>query len=248
MHVCIIVPFRFEATQNRAAHLGEFLARVPPVLHEACKRASREHGGRSGTGGGDTPLLHSVHILIVRQREDDGHKFSRGRLLNAGVQLALHGAAGRIPDRFVFHDVDLIPDVDRARGYFAPLCPPYPAILLALNTTGEYRTANVYTGGIVAVPSDEFVLINGFPNELEGWGGEDDAFRARVVAMFGPGAIEEWKEGTVMNLELDPKFVGACRARDNPACKAPKAERRMVRALWAKDKPAGLTGLRELAF
>jgi hypothetical protein len=218
MHVAVLVPFRDEPTQNRAAHLAAFRAHMPPLLDAAL-----------GTGN------WSIHIGV---QGCDGHKFSRGRLLNALTRIV----AETLPTctRLVMHDVDLLPDAVRAAGYGLPM--PPGAQILALNTTGEYAGMKDYVGGICAIDVATFAAVNGFPNEMEGWGGEDDALRSRLA----PGCIAFHTAGSVRNLELESgdAFV---RARDAPQFKMPKEERWRVRDLWRKGDPA-ITGYAELVF
>jgi len=222
MHIIILVPFRDEAAQNRATHLAHFRKVVPAVLDSAA-------------APGDT-----WRILIGKQRQRDGHKFARGRVLNALAAIAGKDPCNR---RLILHDVDLIPNAERARGYWAPLG---HSGILALNSTGEYASMVGYVGGICALSTAAFCEANGFPNEMEGWGGEDDALRdrfggARAVGVFSPGAVQ--------NLETDPEFVvpGQVRARDVAAYKMPKEDRLEVRKRWA-DRHPSVTGMRELAF
>ena len=218
MHVAVLVPFRDERAQNRAAHLAAFQAHMPPLLDAAL-------------GAGNW----SIHIGVQGR---DGHKFSRGRLLNALARIV----AETLPTctRLVLHDVDLLPDCERAVGYGLPM--PPGAQILALNTTGEYADLADYVGGICAIDAATFAAINGFPNEMEGWGGEDDALRSRLA----PRSIAAHTAGAVRNLELESgdAFV---RARDAPQFKMPKEKRRRVRDLWRRGDPA-ITGYAELIF
>jgi hypothetical protein len=45
---------------------------------------------------------------------------------------------------------------------------------------------NGYIGGCCCFNSDTFKKVNGFPNTLHGWGGDDVAFRRRVTTMGVP--------------------------------------------------------------
>lgn len=60
------------------------------------------------------PASASFHILVIEQT-DDGRKFNRGKLLNAGFDMARDDY-----DVFVFHDVDLLPGV--SEPYRPALC------------------------------------------------------------------------------------------------------------------------------
>lgn len=50
----------------------------------------------------------TFHIFIIEQSMD-GRKFNRGKLLNAGFDMARNDY-----DTFIFHDVDLLPGVRHA--------------------------------------------------------------------------------------------------------------------------------------
>ena len=100
-----------------------------------------------------------------------------------------------------------------------------------------------YIGGIAAMDVGTFQAVDGFPNSMEGWGGEDDALRDRLH-----GGVHAVRSGWVTNLETDvPETAGACRAKDNPAAKLPKPERHAIRARWRARHPTE-TGLRGLVF
>ena len=44
----------------------------------------------------------------------------------------------------------------------------------------RYNNNDKYFGGIVAFSVQQFRLINGFPNNFWGWGGEDDEMMKRI--------------------------------------------------------------------
>jgi hypothetical protein len=215
MHISILVPFRNEPSQNRAAHLQTFLKTLPTTLDAALSP-------------------HHTWSIFVGVQCADGRKFSRGRVLNA---LFFEAVAKQHTDRIVLHDVDLLPDAARAQGYSSA----FSGKCLSLNNTGEYAGMAYYIGGICALAPYDFYQINGFPNEIEGWGGEDDALRDRV----GISNIVQYTKGSVENLEEGAfAFV---RARDDERYKMPKDERRHIRTLWKERDPA-VTGLDELLY
>jgi hypothetical protein len=176
----------------------------------------------------------SLHIGV---QASDGHKFARGRVLNALVRIVQEVMPATT--RLVFHDVDLLPDVARAAGYGQPLA--YDTAILALNTTGEYAALAQYIGGICAMDIGTFVRVDGFPNQLEGWGAEDDALRSRLP----PRSIGAYTAGQVRNLELEG--TGFVRARDADVFKMPKDDRRRVKDLWRSGDSA-ITGFSGLVF
>lgn len=214
MHIAILVPFRDEIRQNRAAHLSHFLKVMPGILDSACG----EH----------------TWTILVGVQGCDGKKFMRGKLLNALASIVFMEKIK--VDQFVLHDVDLIPNPDRARGYFIPLASHIR--LLALNTTGEYAGLKNYIGGICAVSVRDFEAVNGFPNSIEGWGGEDDALRDRI----SPGNIAAFKDGSVSNLEIEATFriEGQVRARECEEFKMLKKDRLAIRHAWRNGHGCGL--------
>jgi len=218
MKIAVLVPFRDEPAQNRRAHLDKFMTDMPAVLDAAL-----------GVGN---------WRIYIGMQPHDGHKFARGRLLNAIFRTAVH----EYPecDRVILHDVDLIPDIERAKGYAHPMAPSKQ--ILALNTTGEYSGMIHYIGGICAMEPSTFYEVDGFPNEMEGWGGEDDAFRDRLPAF----AIDQYTSGNVQNLEMDPCHVGMYkRAKNHDEFKSVKEHRREIRTLWKNGDPS-VTGYSEL--
>lgn len=219
MRVAVLVPFRDEPAQNRAYHLKTFLAAMPDILDAA-------------VGAGNW-------MIFVGVQPADGHKFARGRILNALFKVAQRN----LPDmgRIVLHDVDLIPDVARARGYC--LRTPTEIKIMALNTTGEYAGMTNYIGGICAMDPAAFMEINGFPNQMEGWGGEDDALRDRISKQ----AIAIYTAGSVRNLETECDKGEFTRAKDWEYYKMPKEERRRIRQLW-REGDRSVTGCQELVF
>lgn len=217
MHVAILVPFRDAPGQNRAAHLRCLCDGLPRVLAAAC--------------GPHTFRIYIGHAV------EDGRPFARGRVLNALYQLSMHSA--QPPARVILHDVDLLPDATRAAAYF-----DFSAPVLALaRHGGEYEGMRNYIGGVLALPPSVYAAVNGFPNEMEGWGGEDDAMHDRLSAL-GVDVVAP-AQGSMRNLELEPDTAGSVRARDAAAC--PKPERRALRQRW-KSRDAALSGAAELRF
>ena len=79
---------------------------------------------------------------------------------------------------FIFHDVDILPEDDRA----VYNCPEKEALHLAVAVSRwKYRLAyERYCGGVAALSSKLVEKINGFANSFYGWGGEDDDFYNRL--------------------------------------------------------------------
>lgn len=116
---------------------------------------------------------NKIDIFVIDQ--NNGDKFNKGILFNVGFILSLKK---NNYDRYIFHDVDSYPDQYLLDQYFQNLsCNIHFA-----SPDLKYKY-NFYTffGGVVAFTKNDFKLINGFPNNFFGWGGEDDAIYNRVA-------------------------------------------------------------------
>lgn len=133
--------------RNRAEHLAQFLPHMRRVLPEA--------------------------TIWILEQSDDGRRFNRGALLNAGVKLALQEGYSH----FIFHDVDLLPRPAMRPFYLAF---PKQPIHIGWAWTDKYNYGRFF-GGIVSMSERDLKKTGGFPNKMWGWGGEDDALRDRVV-------------------------------------------------------------------
>lgn len=121
--------------------------------------------------------LFYLHPILQRQQLDygvyvinqDGEQvFNRAKLLNVGYLEALKDAAY---DCFVFSDVDLIPMDDR-NTYRCFSQPRHLSV--SMDKFGFRLPYNQYFGGVSSMSKDQYLKINGFPNNYWGWGGEDD--------------------------------------------------------------------------
>jgi len=108
-------------------------------------------------------------ILVVEQYDDD-KPFNRGALLNLGVSET---SASLI----CLHDVDLLPD-DRILKAYLDYMPK--KTVRHIGRAWRRYDSDSYLGGILMMWKKDFIDINGFPNDLWGWGGEDDLLRDRI--------------------------------------------------------------------
>lgn len=179
-------------------------------------------------------------MVVTEQAPDDGHKFARGRLLNAGARLA----TTRWPSvtTLVLHDVDLLMDVDRASQVIMPAL--QHGEIRALNTDSAfYKDAALYIGGVCAVTTDTFVQANGFQNAFEGWGGEDDCLRDAIRTVFRDRfLLTQATRGSVRDVAPVPY-----RCALDLEAKMPKADRKAIKARAAEGGFAS-GGLRQLLF
>jgi hypothetical protein len=111
----------------------------------------------------------NFEIIIVEQV--DTKPFNRAKLLNIGAIYASSNI-----DYFVFHDIDLLPENIDYR-YCNYSLKPFTFIE---NYDGQCREYQEKTyGGVTIVPKKVFFDINGFSNNYQQWGSEDDDFHMR---------------------------------------------------------------------
>jgi hypothetical protein len=107
--------------------------------------------------------------------QDNADKFNRGLLLNIGFYLA----SKMKYDRYLFHDVDSYPDEVLFPQYFQFLEDTVHFAAPALGYKYKYED---FLGGVEGFTEQDYVTINGYPNNFLGWGGEDDALYDRLAA------------------------------------------------------------------
>ncbi|XP_071765359.1 beta-1,4-galactosyltransferase 1 [Centroberyx gerrardi] len=129
--------------------------------------------------------LYYLHPILQRQQLDygvyvinqDGDEiFNRAKLLNVGYAEALKEYDY---DCFVFSDVDLIPMDDR-NTYKCFSQPRHLSV--SMDKFGFRLPYNQYFGGVSSMSKQQYLKINGFPNNYWGWGGEDDDIYNRVAS------------------------------------------------------------------
>ncbi|XP_057707064.1 beta-1,4-galactosyltransferase 1 [Corythoichthys intestinalis] len=129
--------------------------------------------------------LYYLHPILQRQQLDYGvyvinqdgdETFNRAKLLNVGYAEALKDYDYEC---FVFSDVDLIPMDDRN----IYKCFSQPRHLsVSMDKFGFRLPYNQYFGGVSSMSKEQYLRINGFPNNYWGWGGEDDDIFNRLAS------------------------------------------------------------------
>jgi len=114
-----------------------------------------------------------LDVYLIDQNNSD--KFNRGLLLNIGFYLASKNKY----DRYLFHDVDSYPDEVLFPQYFKFLDETVHFAAPALGYKYKYDD---FLGGVEGFTEQDYVAINGYPNNFLGWGGEDDALYDRLAA------------------------------------------------------------------
>ncbi|XP_052471337.1 beta-1,4-galactosyltransferase 1-like [Carassius gibelio] len=134
----------------------------------------------------DEPLkywLYYLHPILQRQQLDYGiyvinqdgeDPFNRAKLFNIGYAEALKEYDY---DCFIFSDVDLIPMDDRNiyKCYNQPR-----HLSVSMDKFGFRLPYAQYFGGVSSLSKEQYLKINGFPNNYWGWGGEEDDIFNRI--------------------------------------------------------------------
>ena len=146
------------------------------------------------------PELFNFHLYIIEQSIEGA--FNIGKLKNIGFEIA---SKNDKYDHFIFSDVDMIPDYNLLSYYQKKFDKP---VTLAATGT-RYSTKNKtsgkpFIGGALSITKKIFEKINGYPNNMRGWGGEDDSLFIRLVEnkLYKLGYP---KEGSVIDIEEDEK-------------------------------------------
>ncbi|CAI5717713.1 unnamed protein product [Hyaloperonospora brassicae] len=119
--VAVLVPFRdTHPTQQRRTHLDAFVPYMTDFLRRHCAATSA-----------------SFHLFILEQSLD-GRKFNRGKLLNAGFDMACTDY-----DVYIFHDVDLLP-ADSLNAWYTTV--PHHGPVHIARVWDRYRGSPTYFG------------------------------------------------------------------------------------------------------
>ncbi|CAK8688492.1 unnamed protein product [Clavelina lepadiformis] len=153
--VAIVIPYK-----NRYQHLLTLLHHLNPILQRQ----------------------KIMYCVFVAEQFDNG-VFNKARVMNAAYLEIMRNwqkhrdPHGRLFDCFVFHDVDMLSEDDR-NLYLCGKSPKHmsPAID-KFNYTTNYGTKY---GGVTAIRTEHYKLVNGHSNRFWGWGGEDNDMETRI--------------------------------------------------------------------
>ena len=106
--------------------------------------------------------VNNPRLVIIEQEE--GKLFNRGKLLNVGFKEYIDKTKF-----FITHDVDINPNSSTLTEYNN-----------TYDITSIYTAHNESLGGIIKISNDVLKNINGFPNNIWGWGIEDRALFYRA--------------------------------------------------------------------
>ncbi|XP_037942960.1 beta-1,4-galactosyltransferase 1 [Teleopsis dalmanni] len=138
-----------------------------------------------------------IHYRIFLVEQNDQLPFNRAKLFNIGATIAVQNEFPCL----ILHDVDLLP-LNSGNLYACTEKPRHMCSAL-----DKFRFNLPYTslfGGVVAIRSEVYNIINGMSNLYQGWGGEDDDFYERILA----------KQYSICRFE--PKYSGYTMLRHKP--------------------------------
>jgi len=139
---------------------------------------------------------HVPEAMILIAEQSRGRKFNRGKILNAATRfISESGYFEERDHRIIFHDVDLLPMQDLLYAYKNDRSPE----VFHIAAVWKRYTSSSYLGGVLAMNLSTIRRVNGFGNRFEGWGGEDDELRDRIV--HHGIRIERATHGTLVDLE-----------------------------------------------
>jgi len=117
------------------------------------------------------PLLkkHIPNGKVIIVEQCNNKLFNRGCLINIGIKEYQNKTM-----HYMTHDVDINPTEEFIIKHYVPSVP-------VKTINGIYIPFDSFLGGIIKTQSETFFHINGFPNNIWGWGAEDKALHARAV-------------------------------------------------------------------
>ena len=122
-----------------------------------------------------------INYQIFVTEQYDLKPFNRGRLLNIGYKIAIQNGC----DYICFHDVDMLPE---EADYSYPTKPTHLASQLSnYNYSVPY---DEYFGGVTLFNKYDFEVVNGYSNNYQGWGYEDDDLLSRCYEKKLPMDVE----------------------------------------------------------
>ena len=167
----IVVPFRENIIQNRGQQLETFIKHYQDI-HP------------------------TINILVVTQ-SDDGRKFNRGALLNAGYHFLSTKKLIDSTYNVIMHDVDLLVESAIVQKYYGYVTKKTSIVHMG-KLIPDYYDYSDFLGGILAFSGTSYTAINGFPNNFFGWGGEDDSIKTRIstigLTVYRPSETNVGKE------------------------------------------------------
>lgn len=182
--ILIVVPFGdLRPEQHRAKQLKHYLAQLNRL----------------------TAGVENVMVVVAEQVQPR-EKFNGGLARNSGVKWYVD--AYGCPDVVVFNDVDMIPDEEIFANYLKLTGPMYMVPFDGDFVQAYGMEMPPFGGGISGILYGDLVRMNGYPNDLWGWGYEDNVFDSRARAQ-GIGPVKYPTSGKVMHVDAQRKSNAA---------------------------------------
>lgn len=122
--------------------------------------------------------LNSDFTLVFVEQYNE-KPFNRGKLLNVGMKEFYNKT-----EYFINHDIDILPNMDCIKNI-------YDTHNLDYDVTRIFSGHDTSCGGLIKFHSNILSNMNGYPNDIWGWGIEDRAFYYRCK---------------YMNMKLSPRY------------------------------------------
>ncbi len=111
--------------------------------------------------------MFNSKIIIVEQTPEK--LFNRGKLLNVGFKEYQNRT-----EYFITNDIDINPKEKTIQDLYTPIIKEENLI------RGIYNNKHGTLGGLIKIKHKHIFKVNGFPNDIWGWGSEDGALRVRT--------------------------------------------------------------------
>lgn len=233
MKTIIIASYRDQALmhnvegQDRRVHLAMFIA------HMKCYTKKMENWYKERNGE-----KMECGVIIVQQSYDD-RKFNRGGLLNSGYKIAKERYDLEEEDNVILHDIDLLPDDEMLELYSSRMEKKMRALMYG---RGRYKSGGYnIVGGVLKIKCGYLEEINGYPRDFWGWGGEDDAFRHRIL--YKEGLEGMTKEDVLKSVIEYPELIGEM--KDLEGEMTIKEKRQLLKSNIIMDNREKYEGLEE---
>jgi len=164
--------------RNREAHLKEFIPRVGEYLDS-----------------------HGIDYQMYFCHQVDDKLFNRGATKNIAAEWAFKEGC----DYIVWHDIDMIPDMDGGCDYSFP--EKYPIHIATNISQMDYQLKyEEYFGGAILFSKEQVEKTNGYSNDYWDWGMEDDdLFWRCVLEGYANTSYMDFEGKNVSYLSFDGK-------------------------------------------
>ncbi|KAI3384331.1 hypothetical protein SNEBB_001574 [Seison nebaliae] len=157
-------------------------------------------------------LGKDIQIELV----EDIEKFNKGSVINSGVRL-IENHFDNI-DCLVVHDVDLIPNDLNSMQYKCEKT-KFASVKHLSFSVQNYNSYQMLLGGVLCIWRKVFEQIDGYSNEFNGWGGEDDEMSMTIqqfnICIYRPSIDKQIKYQRLPHSQ-SPRNLGRWKLLRNP--------------------------------